>query len=164
MNYLISVFTLFFLLSCGQQTVTQKSDPTDGSKQLSLVMFGAPWCEYCKTKFPTINEGLNAELTAKDARVKAILYVETGQSKLKPATQEEADGYRDLLKLTATAVAEQHLSGRKWKKYQEVFPGQDQLLPAAVLYDEKGTVLKLFPATPAIEPQEIISAVKERLK
>jgi len=158
---------LLGVLSCGKQSylrgrsgnlVNPPPGPKD-SKHVSLIIFGAPWCSHCKTDFPEINTLLKNELTGRKRSVNGVMYVPTGNSAGEKPTQEAANQYRDFLKLDFEARIDEW----PWKNFKKYIQNKPDL-PAGIVFDEQGNVLKIFPpGKTTFVPQKIADFVKSQL-
>lgn len=131
---------LFALASCGKATQGGKQDPLP-TKNVELVLFSAPWCTKCKDKHPKIQEQIKAA-TVYAPHIKFKLFVTTGALSNEPPTQQLAEDYNtNDLHIDGPAFADEW----RWKTFRKLLPGTPMELPAAVLLDDAGNVLKAFP-------------------
>lgn len=170
-SLLLFSLVALMLLGCGRAATKRGQEPsrppdapttptTTAAKTYTLRLFGAPWCTNCKSDFPKINDALRVELTAEKPRVKAELFVTTGDTASQRPTQEIATAYRDFLKLDSTA----HVDEWPWKKFREQVQ-QDRKLPAAVVLDSDNNVIKVFiPGPTTFIAEEIVAFIKGKLQ
>lgn len=169
MKKLITIIALISLISCGKppkrrsDPVTPPDNPTEPTPtptpvetKLILRIFGAPWCTNCKTDFPKINEALAKELAA---GVRGEIYVETGTSPSVAPTAEDAQSYRDRVATNFSPFADEW----PWKQFRkQVQP--ERKLPAAVVMDKDGNILKVFnPGPTTFVVDEVVAYVKSQL-
>ncbi len=131
-------------------------------KRTTLTVFGAGFCTKCKAQFPEINQ-LLSQLSAKERALLDIklFYVAGEPSNVRP-TQELAESYRD--NYFPLAQPEPDLPWR-WANFKLMLPGVKLDVPAAVVSDENGQILKRFPAgDTTFVSAEISSFVEARLK
>lgn len=160
------LFTTLILLGCGKAATGPTDDPAKpptppdgGGTKVTLRLFGAPWCTNCKAAFPQINAALKADLTKQNAAVKGEVYVTTGETPAQRPTPEIAAAYRDFLKMDFTPFADEW----KWKKFQEQVQ-QNRELPAAVVMDKDGKVIKVFrPGPTTFVVEDVVAFVKSQL-
>ncbi len=142
---------------------------TVSSPKVSLLLFGAPWCENCHRDFPTVQSLLNQVPAAQRAGLNTQLFVETGGRITDAATPQIAEIYRESLSLCSFApAADSHDNGnhptfQTYTKYTGV-PIDEAAIPAAVLLDANGNVTDTFLAGgTTFVPQKIIETVTRRL-
>jgi len=137
---------------------TEPPDPGQPvpSKQITLRLFGAPWCTTCKDSFPEIRDALAAEFKG---AVRGELYLPTGVNPEDSPTQEVADAYRDFHKLPFSSHTDEG-----WKVFKSQVQ-KDRRLPGAVVLDADGKILKAYkPGATTFQVPEIVSYVKGLLQ
>ncbi len=122
--------------------------------QVTLALFGAPWCSECKTEMPAIQAELDKLSRTQASFVDVVLYVTTSGNPSVPPTQEVADQYRSVLHIKAKALPDEW----RWKNFRRMVGGSF-VLPGAALLDSSGNVVRAFRAGPTdFVPSEIVSS------
>lgn len=166
MKAVVTFLAILMLAGCGAESVGPqdpinpnpvidpvKPDPQKPVVKSVIALFGAPPCSVCKSAFPDVQARLKN--LPKDLRqtIDFRVYVTTGAGWSDPVNQQIADGYRDMLKLDATAYPDQG-----WKLFAEMVGGQRVIPAGAVLSAKTGKVLKRFRAgSTTFIPSEIVS-------
>ncbi len=129
-------------------------------KDITLALFGAPWCSECKTAMPAIQAELDALKPSVSAFVRTKLYVTTSANPSVPPTQQVADEYREAVHLKGTTEPDPW----RWTHFRK-WIGGSFTLPAAVVLNDGGEVLRVFRAGPTtFVPTEIVSAAVEAIQ
>lgn len=170
-NFLLIMFVLI-LYGCGKEATQDPHkitpDPTpptphknDGKKSVTLMLWGAFWCANCKRELPEVQTQLKIRLGDDFENVKLQLWVPTGALPNEKPTIEVANQYRDKLKMEAEAF----IDPWRWKTFRSYLKGVKTGMPAGVLLNENGEVLKIFiPGMTTFVPEEIVNSVAEGLK
>lgn len=168
-KYGVLVLALMLLSQCGKPSQSPGTDdnpvdppaPPPDKAKVTLMLFGAPPCKYCKSVFPKINELLKDELKARDLKLKAELWVTTGGRWSDPPTQESANQYRVLLKVDFQAKPDEWPKKNVWKNYRK-YIDDSQVLPAVAVLDETGEKIKAFLAG-QFTAEEVANYVKNKI-
>lgn len=163
--------TSFALVGCGRyfaggQPARPPATPTPvvmvSGKRTTLTVFGAGFCTKCKKQFPEINEALSRLTDKERALLDIRLFFVAGEPSSVRPTQGLAENYRDAY--FPLAGAEPDLPWR-WANFKVMLPGVKLDVPAAVVSDETGEIVKRFPAgDTTFVAAEIASFVEARLK
>jgi len=162
---ILGVFIVLSLGSCGKAPSTggepaTPPGPGAAGDKVTLRLFGAPWCTECKHDFPILRDALASEFAKADSQIYGELYVPTGNDSLEPPSQVQTDAYRDFLKLPFTAINDPW----KWQTFKAQVQDKREL-PAAVIMDKNGVVLKVFkPGKTTFVVSEIVAYVKGLIK
>jgi thiol-disulfide isomerase/thioredoxin len=152
------------VLACGKQPSGVQNQPgttpTIEGKQVTVAVFGAPWCTECKQDLPLIQNEYDRLSPEQKAAIGLQLYVTTAGNPAVAPTQEIAEQYRAALGITMPAVADEW----RWKNFRKLVGG-DIVLPGAAVLDSTGAVLKSFRAGPTtFVPSEIMAFAVQNLK
>lgn len=156
---------------CGREKVLNRTDPVDpakpstpvptGPQNVSLVVFGAGYCEVCKSKFPEVDSLLKQFSADARGRVAVKLYVTSGAPASVKPTQELADSYKEHYLPGANSAQPDKW---RWTLFKQLIPGKLDV-PAAAVLDEKGNVLKTYVAgDTTFVPAEIVAFVGGKAK
>lgn len=172
---ILAIFVAIQLTSCGRQNASTRSPLTDPGPvptlpptppgptgpKLQIYFFGNETCDDCKKVIPETQSIADALPPEQRARLVMTLLVSCAGSpcNVKP-TQEIADRYRDQLHLNFKAAADPW----RWTWFRKFIPGKLQV-PAAAVLDEKGEILRAFPAgSTSFVPSEIVQFAVSQLK
>ena len=165
-HLVIATLLVLSLGSCGKSTgtggqpATPPAPPPGAGDKVTLRLFGAPWCTDCKHDFPEIRDALAEELAKKDSRIYGELYITTANDANEAPNQAHSEAYRDFLKLPFAVVNDPW----KWQTFKAQIQ-TDRRLPAAVVMDKDGNVLKVFkPGKTTFVVPEIVAYVKGLIK
>src|SRR4051794_14662985 len=90
--------TIVLATGCGRDKVLptgDKNSPTvKEGRKVTLVVFGAGYCEVCKSKFPEVDQLLKDFSKDTRSRVNVQLYVTSGAPASVRPTQDLADAYK----------------------------------------------------------------------
>jgi hypothetical protein len=105
----------------------------------TLKIFSAPWCSTCRAKIPDLEAQLAQNFGTKPSSLNVELYVETSDDPAQaPDAAATAQWAADLdTKLTVKEDA------WRWQEYRKFYTNGFRL-PAAVLVDAKGALVKTF--------------------
>lgn len=124
--------------------------PIPGAKKI-IAVFGAPWCGACKTLLPELERELQGLPKTKRDEIDFRLYITTGATSSAKPTQDVAERYRDALGLSATA----YIDPWYWTNYK-AWVSKSLAIPAGVLQDEAGKVLRVYNAGNSFSPAKIV--------
>ncbi len=138
------------------EEMVEAKDPNPSELKVNLRLFGAPWCSTCKHDFPEICKGLAADFAATPLRIRGELYVPTGANPVDQPDLQTTIAYRDYEKLPFFAFNDEW----PWKTFRAQVQ-KDRLLPAAVVMDAEGKILRVFkPGPTTFQVPEILSYIK----
>lgn len=121
--------------------------------QVTLALFGAPWCSECKTDMPAIQAELDKLTKLQRAFIDVVLYVTTSGNPSVAATPEVAEQYMHAVHIKGKALADEW----RWKNFRKMVGGAF-LLPGAAVLNSSGEVLRSYRAGPTtFVPSEIVA-------
>lgn len=137
------------VLACGKEKVLQRGTP---NKAVTLMLFGAPWCQECKSDFPAMEKEFQALSAAHKDFLSMRLYVVTGPQATDRPTQQIADDYKAGLKLSAQSLPDE------WRcKNYRTYVGNGCAIPAAAVVDANGKVIRSFRPGATFIPRDIVT-------
>lgn len=146
MTGLKSLILCTLLVACGKE---QGPGPISGpphdlptGQNVTLLLFGAPWCTSCKSKLPELQRLLHAQPPSIQSKLAVVFYVTSAASPGEPPTQGVADTYAEYLHLTATALPDPW----RWQNFKKFIPGP-MTVPAAAVLDAQGKRLRYYTAS-----------------
>lgn len=167
-SLLLILVPVLILAGCGKQESQRQPPPiTTPGEKMTLVVFGAKYCEVCKSKFPEIQKLLNDLPADSKKRLSVKLYVTAGAPPDEHPTEEIAIQYRNDYMPGVTTV----LPDLPWRcgNYQKILSDYKDkkkcIVPAAAVLNEKGETVKYFPpGNSTFVSQEIVGFAKARVK
>lgn len=149
---------LFLLVGCGADVAPPT--PTVTERQLTtLFIFSAKFCETCKHKLPELQkltDGLSEK--AQDHLLQSLWLVAGDPASELPTYPMAEEYFKAYWPSQSKAV----FGDKNWAQYRNMNHGYQRIVPAAVVTDSNGTILKRFIGDGFI-PQEIFQRVNERV-
>lgn len=163
-SILVFLAVSFLVCSCGQDKKAQQ-DPVDppkapDGKAVTLLVWGAPWCTNCKKDLPEVQARLKEILGDRLKAVDFQLWVPFGATPADPPTAEVAELYRQKLQLEATVFVDEWMC----KTYKKHLPEGNCKLPAGIVLNSQGGVIKKFLPGGTFVPADIAAVVAQNVK
>lgn len=115
--------------------------PTQGSySDRSLQYFAAPWCTECKEKISNLEGLLQSKHNDLSSHLERSVVMVTGELPSHRPTREITEKTKSEWRLEMAASEDMW----KWKNYRTHFGAPALKLPALVVFDNKGIILKRF--------------------
>ena len=135
--------------------------PAIEGKRTTLTVFGAGFCSKCKTQFPELSQSISTMSAAEKKILDVKMYLVAGEPSNVHPTQDLADQYKDAHFTVANSFPD--LPWR-WANFKINMPGARLEVPAAVVSDENGQIIKRFPAgETSFVPAEIFAFIQSRI-
>ena len=131
-------FEMVVSLFLGFAAASSISGKAQAETKLKLLLFSTPWCSDCKREVPELHRLLKANLGEAYGDLDVTLFAETGKKSTdKPTEESAAQMAKDFKVDFKTAV-----DPWRWQTFKKYFPTSSLGIPASVVLDLQGNVLK----------------------
>ncbi len=126
--------------------------------RFKLLLFSTPWCGDCIREVPEIGRQLKQKLGEAYGDLAVTLYAETGKKAAEPPTEEVAAEMGKAFGVEFATAADPW----RWQTFRKYFPTAALGIPASVVLDREGNVLKACKPE-SCTPEELTNFIAEKI-